>query len=114
MGGRQHPSRRIENPYWRNPKHTPYSRAGFGPVASTTTSTNSANERDAAATVRTTRSLLAIHGVQSWTVANEQAWGRTPAEVGSIFYFLYFNFRIIYFCIYLHLKNSKKYKIQKI
>ena len=76
-------------------------------MASTTTSTNSANERNAAATVRTTRGLLAIHGVQSWTVGNEQAWGRTPAEVGSIFYFLHFNFCIICF---LHLFTFKKFK----
>ena len=54
------------------------------------------NERDAAATARTTGGLLAIHGVQSWTVGNEQAQGRTPTEVSSIFYFSHFNFCIIY------------------
>ena len=43
-----------------------------------TATTNGANERDAAATVRTIGDLLAIHGIQSWTVGNELAWGGLP------------------------------------
>ena len=65
-------------------------------MASIADTTNGANERDAAATARTAGGLLAIHGVQSQTVGDEQAWGRTPAEVSSIFYFPHFNFHIIY------------------
>ena len=77
-------------------------------MASTVATTNDANERDAATTARTVGGLLAIHGIQSQTVGNEQAWGRTPTEVSTIFYFLHFNFCIIYLLAF-----KKIYKIQK-
>jgi hypothetical protein len=48
-----------------------------------------ANERDAKATVQCTGGLLAVHGIQSRIVGDEQAWGRPPAEVSTIFCFLH-------------------------
>ena len=71
-------------------------------MASVAAATDGANERDAEATTRCRGGLLAIHGIQSRTIGGELAWGRTPVEVSSIFYFPHFNFRIIYF---LHLFN---------
>ena len=51
-----------------------------------------------------------IHGARSRTIGNEQAWRRTPIEVITIFYFLHFNFCIIYLFAF---KKIKKYIIQK-
>jgi hypothetical protein len=68
-------------------------------VASTTATTNGTNERDVAATARIVGGLLAIHGVQSRTEGNEQAWGRTPAEVSSTLHFPHFKY-LFYAFIY--------------
>ena len=69
-------------------------------MAALAAATDGTNERDAEATTRRTGGLLAVHVIQCRTVGDELAWGRTPVELSSIFYFLHFNFRIIYF---LHL-----------
>jgi len=45
------------------------------------------------------------------TVGDKLAWGTTPVEVTTIFYFLYFNFCIIYLLAFKI--NKYKYKIQK-
>ena len=66
-------------------------------MASAAATTDGTNERNAEATARRADGLLAAHGVQSQTVGDELASRRTPAEVSSIFYFLHFNFCIIYF-----------------
>jgi hypothetical protein len=100
VGGRQHLSQRVRKLHWWDSKHTQYSHIGLGLVASSAATTNGKNERTAKAIAWRADGLLAVHGIQSRTIGDELAWGRTPAEVSGIFYFLYFNFHII-FCIYL-------------
>ena len=81
-------------------------------MASTAATTNGANEHDATIIARIAGGLLMIHGIQSWTVGNEHAWGRTSVEVSNTF-FLHFNFHIIYFLHLFTFKKFKKYIIQK-
>ena len=46
--------------------------------AAVAATTNGAIERDVEAIARRTGGLLAVHRIQSRTVGNELAWGRTP------------------------------------
>ena len=85
-------------------------------MASTVAAIEGANKFDVEATTRRRGGLLAIHGIQSRTIGGELAWGRTPVEVSSIFYFTYFFiFALFISCIYtiISIQKNQKYKTQR-
>jgi hypothetical protein len=70
-------------------------------MAASAAAINGTNEHNAEVIARRVGGILTVHGIQSRTVGDELAWGRTPAEVSSIFYSQRFNFALFNLCIYL-------------
>ena len=70
-------------------------------MAASAATTDVSKEHNTEATTRRVGGLLAVLGIQSWTIGLELAWGRTPAEVPCIFFvFLIFHIYFLHLFIY--------------
>jgi hypothetical protein len=65
-------------------------------VAAASGSANDANERATEAIARPYDGLVAVAGVQPWTVSHELAWERTPYYGGNLYLAFMFIFIILH------------------